>query len=70
MTKAFKVGDHVQWQTPQGETSGHIVRVHEKDGHIGGHPIKASPAEPRFEVESDASGKHAVHQGSALKRTG
>lgn len=68
MTKTFKVGDHVRWETPQGETSGHVVRILEEDGHIGGHPIKASKEDPRFEVESDRSGKHAVHQGSALKK--
>jgi hypothetical protein len=67
MKKAFKVGDHVRWQTPQGETSGRVVRVLEKDGHIDGHDIKASPEDPRFEVESAKSGKHAVHRGDSLK---
>ena len=68
MSATFKVGDHVHWQTPQGETSGKIVRVLHKDDHIAGHDFKASADDPRFEVESDSSGKHAVHQASALKR--
>ena len=26
MTKSFKAGDHVKWDTPQGETSGKVVK--------------------------------------------
>ncbi|MDR5753149.1 MULTISPECIES: DUF2945 domain-containing protein [unclassified Caballeronia] len=68
MTTAFKVRDHVTWNTPQGETTGHIVRVITERTTVAGHTVDASASEPHYEVESEKSGKHAVHKGSALKR--
>ena len=67
MSTTFKARDHVTWNTPQGETSGHIVRVITSRTTIDGHTVDASKAEPHYEVESEKSGKHAVHKGSALK---
>ena len=31
MSGAFKVGDHVGWNSEAGRVSGRIVRVHEQD---------------------------------------
>ncbi|SAK57378.1 PF11160 family protein [Caballeronia arationis] len=67
MTTTFKVRDHVSWNTPQGETTGHIVRVITQRTTVAGHTVGASSSEPQYEVESDKSGKHAVHKGNALK---
>ncbi|MDR5783586.1 DUF2945 domain-containing protein [Caballeronia sp. LZ065] len=68
MSHAFKVKDHVSWNTPQGETTGHVVRVITERTHLDGHTVNASSDDPHFEVESDKSGKRAVHKGDALKR--
>jgi hypothetical protein len=68
MSKSFKVHDHVSWNTPQGETTGHVVRVITERTKLDGHQINASSDDPHFEVESDKSGKRAVHKGDALKR--
>ncbi|WP_244816209.1 DUF2945 domain-containing protein [Caballeronia sp. Lep1P3] len=68
MSRALKPHDKVSWNTPQGETTGHIVRVISERTKLDGHTVNASPDDPHYEVESDKSGKHAVHKGSALKR--
>jgi hypothetical protein len=43
------------------------VRVITSRTTIDGHTVDASKSEPHYEVESEKSGKHAVHKGSALK---
>jgi hypothetical protein len=63
----FKKNDHVSWNTPQGETSGHVVRIITERTTVDGHTVDASSSEPHYEVESEKSGKRAVHKGSALK---
>jgi hypothetical protein len=68
MTKALKIHDHVRWNTPQGETTGHITRVITSHTKLDGHEVAASKDEPHYEVESDKSGKRAVHKGDSLKR--
>jgi hypothetical protein len=68
MTTHFKPHDHVSWNTPQGETSGHVVRVIATHTNVNGHTVAASADEPQYEVESEKSGKRAVHRGSALTR--
>lgn len=66
MTHAFKAGDHVSWNTPQGEAQGEVVRVIREHAHIGGHAVAASPDAPQYEVRSARTGKHAVHHAAAL----
>ncbi|BAN25489.1 putative uncharacterized protein [Caballeronia insecticola] len=68
MSKSFKLHDHVRWNTPQGETTGHIVRIVTERTTLDGHTVNASRDDPHFEVESDKSGKRAVHKGEALTR--
>ncbi|MDE1182288.1 DUF2945 domain-containing protein [Paraburkholderia sp.] len=68
MATHFKLHDPVEWNTPQGMTTGKIVRVITSHTTLDGHPVAASKDDPHYEVESDKSGKHAVHRGDALKR--
>ncbi|KND58635.1 hypothetical protein BVER_06386 [Candidatus Burkholderia verschuerenii] len=68
MRHALKLHDHVKWSTPQGDTIGHIVRVITSHTQLDGHTVSASKDEPHYEVESDKSGKRAVHKGDALKK--
>ncbi len=63
----------MQWNTPQGTTQGTVVDKLTSDvqrDDIGAHGIavSASAEEPKFVVESDSSGKHAVHKAEALKK--
>ncbi|WP_277188470.1 DUF2945 domain-containing protein [Caballeronia sp. BR00000012568055] len=68
MSKSLKLHDHVSWNTPQGETTGRIVRVITQHTKLDGHEVAASKDDPHYEVESDKSGKRAVHKGESLKK--
>lgn len=47
---------------------GRIVRIVTERTTLDGHTVNASHDDPHFEVESNKSGKRAVHKGDALKR--
>lgn len=68
MTKAFKVGDHVTWNSEAGHVSGRIVRVHRKDVIWKGYTHHASRDEPQYEIQSDKTDHVALHKGSVLTR--
>lgn len=67
-TKTLKAGDKVKWDTPQGETKGTVVKKETGTTKAKGHKAKASADNPEYRVESDKSGKEAVHRGEALKK--
>lgn len=69
MTKTFKVGDHVSWNSEAGPVSGKIVKVHTKDVDYKGYTHHASKDEPQYEIKSDKTDHVAMHKGAALKRT-
>jgi len=69
MSHELKVNDRVSWKTPQGETHGHVTRVITERAKVDGHVVAASPSDPSYEVESDKSGKRAVHKASALHKS-
>jgi hypothetical protein len=68
MTKTFKVGDHVTWNSEAGHVSGTIVGVHRKDLIWKGYTHHASRDEPQYEIQSDKTDHVALHKGSALTR--
>ena len=68
MTKSLKAGDKVKWDTPQGETSGTVVKKETGTTKAGGHTAKATKDDPQYRVKSDKSGKEAVHKPDALKK--
>ena len=68
MTKEFKTGDKVAWDTSQGETSGHVVKKQTSRTHIKGHVVAASKGAPQYIVESGKSGKRAAHKPEELRR--
>ncbi|SAL35124.1 PF11160 family protein [Caballeronia sordidicola] len=68
MSQTFKVKDHVSWNTPQGETSGRVTRVIKEHTKLDGHAVSATADDPSYEVESEKSGKRAVHKGGALHK--
>jgi hypothetical protein len=67
MTRAFKVGDHVTWNSEAGHVSGTIVKVHTANVTFKGYVHHASPDEPQYEIKSDSTDHVAMHKGSALK---
>jgi hypothetical protein len=44
------------------------VRIVTERTTLDGHTVNASRDDPHFEVESDKSGKRAVHKADALTR--
>lgn len=70
MSKAFRKGDHVEWDTSQGATQGQVVRKQTSPTQIKGHNVKASKEYPQYIVESDKSGKRAAHKPGELRRKG
>lgn len=71
--KKLKQGDEVEWDTPQGKTSGKVkkkITSTERVGNEGqkGTKVKGTEDDPRYLVETDESGKEAAHKPEALKK--
>ena len=63
-----KKGDHVKWDTPQGETEGTVEKKLTGPTKIKSHEVKASKDNPEYLVKSDKSGKEAAHKPDELKK--
>jgi hypothetical protein len=70
MTKYFKIGDHVTWNSEAGYVSGRIIQVHSKDVDFKGYTHHASEDDPQYEIKSDKTDHVAMHKGTALKKLG
>ena len=68
MSEALKKGDHAEWETPQGQTSGTVERKLTEPTKIKGHEVKASKDNPEYLVETDKSHKEAAHKPEELKK--
>jgi Hypervirulence associated proteins TUDOR domain len=68
MTRSFKVGDHVTWNSEAGPVSGKIVKVHTKDLDYKGYTHHASTDDPQYEIKSDKTDHIALHKAAVLRR--
>lgn len=68
MADEFKKGDKVEWDSAGGHSVGTVVEKVTSDEKIKGHTAKASKEEPQYRVESDKSGKEAIHKPEELKK--
>lgn len=68
VTKSFKVGDHVSWNSEAGRMCGRIVRVHTRNIGYKGYVHHASKDDPQYEIETDKTDHVALHKGAALTR--
>jgi hypothetical protein len=68
MTKKFKVGDHVRWNSEAGWVCGRIIKVHRKNVNYKGYTHHASADAPQYEILSDRTDHVALHKGSALRK--
>jgi Hypervirulence associated proteins TUDOR domain len=68
MTRSFKVGDHVTWNSEAGRVSGKIVKVHTKDLDYKGYTHHASTDDPQYEIKSDRTDHVALHKAAVLRR--
>ena len=62
MTKAFKVGDRVSWNSEARRVSGTIIRVHMRDVDHKGYTHHANPDVPQYEVKSAKTDHIALRQ--------
>jgi hypothetical protein len=67
MTRTFKIGDHVSWNSEAGHVSGTVIAVHTQDVDWKGYVHHATRVEPQYEIKSDKTDHVALHKGSALK---
>jgi hypothetical protein len=70
MTKTFKVGDHVSWNSEAGPVSGKIIKVHTKDVNYKGYIHHATVSDPQYEIKSDKTDHVALHKGTVLRLIG
>jgi len=68
MSKTFKRGDHVEWNSEAGRVRGSIVKKVVSDVKFKGYTHNATTAEPQYFIKSDKTDHVAVHKGSALRR--
>ena len=66
MSKQFKIGDHVTWNSEAEQVSGTIIAIHTRDFDYKGYTHHASQSDPQYEIRSDKTDHIAAHKGSAL----
>lgn len=66
MTRRYKVGEHVSWNSEAGRVRGRITKVHTADFEFMGRTRRADDDEPQYEIKSDKTDHLAAHKGSAL----
>jgi hypothetical protein len=68
MAKAFKIGDHVSWNSEAGRVSGKIIRKITSKVTFKGYVRHATRDDPRYFIKSDKTDHVAVHKGSTLRK--
>jgi hypothetical protein len=68
MPGAFKIGDHVSWNSEAGRVSGVIRKKISAPIEFKGYTVHASREEPQYLIESDKTDHLAMHKGSALRK--
>ncbi len=67
MTKLWKNGDKVGWDSSGGHSTGKVVKKLTSPMTIKGHKVAASKDNPEYLVETD-EGKQAAHKPDALTK--
>ena len=67
MPKAFKRGDHVEWNSEAGRVRGVIVKKVVSNIRFKGYVHHASKDEPQYIIKSDKTDHIAIHKGRALR---
>jgi hypothetical protein len=68
MTRKFRIGDHVGWDSEVGHVSGKIIKVHTRNVDYKGYTHHATEDDPQYEIASDKTDHIAMHKGSALTK--
>jgi hypothetical protein len=70
MSKEFKVGDHVTWNSEAGRVSGVIARKVTSNTRFKGYVHHASKDDPQYIINSNKTNHVAIHTGTALQHVG
>ena len=68
MTKKFKTGDDVSWNSKAGRVSGTIIKIHTSDFDYKGYTHHATADDPRYGIKSHKTDHAAAHKGQALTK--
>ena len=68
MTKMFKRGDHVKWNSEAGRVTGVVQKKITSEIVFKGYKRHASKQEPQYIIKSDKTDHIAIHKGSSLVR--
>lgn len=68
MTKQLKKGDQVEWDSSGGTTRGVIKEIVTEPTDFKNHHFEASKDKPEYLVESEKSGKEAIHKADELRK--
>ncbi|GGX72999.1 DUF2945 domain-containing protein [Streptomyces minutiscleroticus] len=68
--KDLDKGDKVSWKSHGSTVPGRIKKKITERTKAAGRTVDASRDEPQYEVESEKSGRSAVHRPGALKKRG
>ncbi|MFE5489398.1 DUF2945 domain-containing protein [Streptomyces virginiae] len=63
-------GDEVSWKSHGRTVTGKVKKKITERTRAAGRTVDASDGQPQYEVESDASGRSAVHKPDALRKKG
>lgn len=68
MSTRWKKGDTVQWNTPEGRTTGVVQKVVTRPVRVRGTRLEGSEDEPVYIVRCDHTGRMTGHRKVALKQ--
>ena len=69
MSKTFKRGDYVEWNSEAGRVRGTIIKRVVLATRFKGYVHDTSKDEPQYGIKSDKTDHIAVDKGKALRRT-
>jgi Hypervirulence associated proteins TUDOR domain len=67
MSKTFKRGDHVAWNSEAGRVRGTVLKKVVSDVTFKGYTHHATKQVPQYFIKSDKTNHVAIHKGSALR---
>jgi len=67
VSKTFKRGDRVEWNSEAGRVRGVIVKKIVSDVRVKGYVHHASKEKPQYIIKSEKTDHIAIHKGQALK---
>jgi len=67
MSKTFKIGDHVRWNSEAGRVSGVIIKKITSDKRFKEYVHHSSREAPQYQIKNDKTEHVAIHKGTALR---